>query len=107
MRRDSGDGKRRAPATLGDVVDSVLKNAGLTDRVAQAAVIPAWPALVGPQIAAVTEPMFLHQDGTLVVMVTTNAWMQELSLLEPELLRRVNADTSRPPVGKLRWVLRR
>jgi predicted nucleic acid-binding Zn ribbon protein len=75
--------------------------------VAQASVIPEWPRLVGPQIAMVTEPLHLLQDGTLVVTVTTSAWMQELSLLEPELLKTLNHDTSRPPVAKLRWTLRR
>jgi predicted nucleic acid-binding Zn ribbon protein len=107
VRGGDGDGRRRAPATLGDVLASVLSNAGLTDRVAQAAVIPEWPGLVGPQIAAVTEPVMLQQDGTLVVQVRTHAWMQELSLLEPELLRSLNRDTSRPPVARLRWTLAR
>lgn len=98
---------KRSPSKLGDVVASVLKHAGLTDRVAQAAVIPEWPALVGAQIAGVTEPLLLQQDGTLVVMVQTHAWMQELTLLEPQLLTRLNADPSRPPIVKLRWMLRR
>ncbi len=103
----ASDGKKRAVATLGDVLATVLKNAGLTDRVAQAAVIPEWPRLVGLQIAQVTEPVMLQQDGTLVVMVKTNAWMNELSLMEPELLRSLNRDTARLPVLKLRWMLRR
>ena len=98
---------KRKPQKLGDVVASVLKNAGLTDRVAQAAVIPEWPSVVGPQIAEVTEPLLLQQDGTLVVMVKTHAWMQELTFLEPELLTRMNADPARPPIVKLRWMLRR
>lgn len=98
------DGERRRPASVGDVLASVLARAGLTERVAQAGVIPAWPQLVGAQIAAVTEPVRLQADGTLVVRVRSHAWMQELSLLEPELLRQVNADPSRPPVARLRWV---
>jgi predicted nucleic acid-binding Zn ribbon protein len=102
-----GDAPKRSPAKVGDVVASVLLNAGLTDRVAQASVIPEWPSLVGPQIARVTEPMLLQQDGTLCVAVTTHAWMQELTLLEPELLRSLNRDTNRPPVARLRWMLRR
>jgi predicted nucleic acid-binding Zn ribbon protein len=101
------DDKKRAPAALSDVLASVLQNAGLTDRVAQAGVFPDWPRLVGGQIASVTEPVALQQDGTLVVMVTTHAWMQELTMLERELLKSINADSSRPPVTKLRWVPRR
>lgn len=99
--------RKRAPSALGDVVASVLQKAGLTDRIAQAAVIPEWPTLVGSQIAAVTEPMLLQQDGTLCVAVRTHAWMQELSLLEPELLRSLNRDPGRPPIMRLRWMLRR
>jgi len=106
-RGDGSDGKPRKPAAVGDVLASVLKHAGLTDRVAQASVIPEWPTLVGAQIAAVTEPVSIQQDGTLVVLVRTNAWMNELSLLEPELLKSLNRDRSRPPVTKLRWTLRR
>ena len=103
----SSDPKKRTPAKLGDVLASVLQHAGLTDRVAQAAVIPEWPSLVGSQIATVTEPLLLQQDGTLVVMVKTHAWMQELTFLEPELVRSLNRDTSRPPVRRLRWMLQR
>ncbi|MBL0937269.1 MAG: DUF721 domain-containing protein [Gemmatimonadaceae bacterium] len=99
--------RKRAPAKLGDVVASVLENAGLTGRVAQASVIPEWARLVGPQIAEVTEPLLLQQDGTLCVAVRTHAWMQELTLLEPELLNSVNKDPARPPIVKLRWLLRR
>jgi predicted nucleic acid-binding Zn ribbon protein len=102
-----GDGDKRKPTAIEDVIASVLRKAGLTDRVAQASVIPEWPRLVGGQIATVTEPLHLLQDGTLVVMVTTSAWMQELSLLEPELLKSLNYDQSRPAVTKLRWTLRR
>ncbi len=101
------DPKKRTPAALSEVLASVLQSAGLADRVAQAGVIPEWARLVGGQIATVTEPIGLQQDGTLIVMVATHAWMQELSLLEPELLKSLNADASRPPVAKLRWVLRR
>lgn len=97
---------RRDPSTVGDVLAAVLQKAGLTDRVAQAGVIPAWGSLVGPQIAAVTDPLLLQQDGTLCVAVTTHAWMQELTMLEPQLLRTLNADPSRPPIRRLRWLLR-
>jgi len=71
----------------------------------QARVIPEWPRLVGPQIAKVTEPQSISANGTLFVRVTTNAWMNELSLLEPELLRSLNADPGRQPVKRIRWLL--
>jgi predicted nucleic acid-binding Zn ribbon protein len=99
--------RKRKPQKLGDVVSGVLTTAGLSDRVAQAAVIPDWPSLVGPQIARVTEPLSVTRQGTLFVAVTTNGWMTELSLMEPELLRRLNQRTGRLQIRKIRWQIRR
>ena len=95
------------PTPLGDVLASVLAQAGITDRVAQASVVPEWGSLVGAQIAAVTEPLSVAPDGTLFVAVATHAWMTELSLLEPELLKQLNGVPGRPPIGRLRLVLKR
>jgi predicted nucleic acid-binding Zn ribbon protein len=99
--------KRRKPAAIGDVLAGLLKESGLAERVEQAGLIPEWPGLVGTQIAAVTEPMSIAADGTMFVNVTTNAWMNELSLMEPELLRALNAKEGRTPVKRIRWLLRR
>jgi len=100
-------GQKKKPAAVGDVLSSVLKESGLAERVEQARVVPEWERLVGPQIAAVTEPRSISPDGTLFVGVATNAWMTELSLLEPELLRSLNADAGRAPIKRIRWLLRR
>ena len=98
---------RKKPAAIGDVLAGVLQETGIAARVEQAGIIPEWRALVGAQIAAVAEPMSVTADGTLFVNVTTNAWMNELSLMEPELLRALNAKEGRAPVRRIRWLLRR
>ena len=98
------DRKKQTPQSIGSIVASWLGSSGLADRVDQAAVIPEWPRLVGPQIAAVTTPQSITANGTLFVRVTTNAWMNELSLLEPELLRSLNS-SDRVPIRRIRWVL--
>jgi predicted nucleic acid-binding Zn ribbon protein len=98
---------RKKPAALGDVLAGVLQQAGIAGRVEQAGIIPEWTALVGTQIANVTEPQSIAADGTLFVHVTTNAWMMELSLMEPELLRALNAKPDRIAVKKIRWLIRR
>ena len=98
---------KKKPEVVGSVLSSVLKESGLAERVEQARVVPEWPRLVGPQIALVTEPKSISPDGTLFVAVATNAWMTELSLLEPELLRSLNSDRGRAPIKRIRWLLRR
>jgi predicted nucleic acid-binding Zn ribbon protein len=99
--------KKRRPEAVGNVVAKWLHSTGLAERVDQAAVIPEWPRLVGPQIAAVTTPKSITANGTLFVEVATNAWMNELSLLEPELLRSLNAAEGRAGIRRIRWLLAR
>ena len=96
---------KRRPTPIATVVAGWLGDSGLARRVTQAAAIPEWPKLVGPQIAAVTEPQSITANGTLFVKVSTNAWMNELSLLEPELLRSLNSEPDRPPIKRIRWML--
>lgn len=99
--------KKRRPRKLGDVVGDVLSRAGIADRIEQATVIPEWRSLVGAQIANATEPLSVTPQGTLFVAVKTNAWMTELSLMEPELLRRLNERTGRLSIKKIRWQIQR
>jgi predicted nucleic acid-binding Zn ribbon protein len=98
--------KKNRPEPVASVVANFLAQRGLSDRVEQAGIIPEWARLVGDQIAAVTEPRSVSANGTLFVSVTTNAWMTELSLLEPELLRSLNAEIGRVPIRRIRWLLR-
>jgi predicted nucleic acid-binding Zn ribbon protein len=99
--------KKKRPEMLGDVMGKMLSKSGLSDRMKQASVIPDWRSLVGPQIAKVTEPLSVTRQGTLFVAVTTNAWMTELSLMEPELLRRLNERTGNLTIKRIRWQIQR
>jgi predicted nucleic acid-binding Zn ribbon protein len=107
MSRRPGTPRGSRPAPIASVIRDYLRSAGLTDRVEQAGLIPEWPRLVGPQVAAVTEPLRITADGTLFVAVTTNPWMAELSLMEPQLLAAINVVPGRVPVKKIRWQAKR
>jgi predicted nucleic acid-binding Zn ribbon protein len=101
------EGKKKRPEAVGHILANVLGSTGIAERVIQAGVIPEWPSLVGQQIAAVTTPKSITANGTMFVEVTTNAWMNELSLLEPELLRSLNTKPGRGPIRRIRWLLAR
>jgi predicted nucleic acid-binding Zn ribbon protein len=88
-------------------MSDVLRKAGVADRVAQANVIAEWQTLVGPQIAKATQPLSVTAQGTLFVAVTTNAWMTELSMMEPDLLRRLNERSGRLQIKRIRWQIQR
>jgi predicted nucleic acid-binding Zn ribbon protein len=74
---------------VGEALQGYFAGKGITRRVKQAAVIADWPELVGPQIAEVTRPISIAQDGTLFVAVASSAWMQELQLMAPSIVRQL------------------
>jgi predicted nucleic acid-binding Zn ribbon protein len=93
----------RRPATLADALASYLKQSGFSKRLQQAGIIEAWGELVGPQIAAVTAPESVTLDGVLRVRVASAAWANELSLMSPRILARLNAGRQ-GRVKEIRWV---
>ena len=107
MRKREPNEKKRKPEALGNVLGAFLKDSKLEARVEAAQVVPEWESLVGPQIAKVTKPISVTRDGTLFVAVKTNGWMNELSLMEPQLLRALNAKAGQVRVKKIRLQLMR
>ena len=99
--------KRRRPVPIAEALTGYLKRRGLAKRMEQAEAIVDWPSAVGPQIAAVTQPISVTPDGTLFIAVSTHSWMTELSLMEPELLAALNSVEGREKVRKIRFQLRR
>ncbi len=91
------------PVPLAEALQAFLKRSGLVRRIGQAGVLEEWPELVGPQIAQVTAPESVSQDGLLKVRVKTAAWAAELSLMTPQILARVNAGRAGRIKG-IRWI---
>jgi predicted nucleic acid-binding Zn ribbon protein len=95
------------PVAVGEALAGYLNRTGLARRVGQAQVIPDWPRLVGPQIAAVTTPESVTPDGVLFVRVTTSSWMNELQLMTPDIMARINAGRGAGHIATIRWLLSR
>ena len=93
------------PVKVGEAIARYLKRAGLADRVAQATVVEQWPALVGAQIARAALPESVTQDGTLFVRVKSAAWRQELSLMTPEIMAKLNAGRKHGRIERIRWIV--
>jgi predicted nucleic acid-binding Zn ribbon protein len=89
---------------VGEALRAYLSKSGLGLRLAQAQVIPDWPTLVGPQIAAVTAPESVTPDGTLFVRVATSPWMTELQLMAPQIMAAINTGRG-ARIKTIRWLL--
>lgn len=99
--------QKSRPVAVAEALQGYLKRTGLARRVGQAQMIPDWPGLVGPQIAAVATPESITPDGVLFVRVTTSSWMNELQLMTPDIIARVNAGRGAGRISAIRWLLSR
>ena len=104
-RDDANRSRANKPRAIADALAELLNARGLDDDVARAGVLDAWSKIVGPQIAAVTKPRIITDDGTLVVGVKTNAWIQELTMMERQLIEKLAIGAPKAGVKKLRWEL--
>jgi len=97
--------KAARPARVSEVLAGYLKTSGLAQRVEQAGVVTGWASLVGPTIARAAMPESVTQDGTLFVRVKSSAWRQELSLMTPDIMARINAGRKRGRIERIRWIV--
>ena len=104
-KRSDGQTARRSdgPTPIGDAIKKYTASAGLARRIDLALVVDEWPKLVGPQIAAVTRAESVTPDGILRVRVVSSAWANELSLMMPKIMARLNAGR-RGRIRELRYI---
>lgn len=96
--------KRKPMIPIAEALEQWKAQSGIKKRLEQAAILADWPALVGPQIAAVTRCEAITPDGQLRVRVATTAWAQELRLMTPRLIARLNAGRKGRIEG-IRWTI--
>ncbi|WP_198373417.1 DUF721 domain-containing protein [Roseomonas rosulenta] len=105
MARDQED--RRflgGPRPLGALVPALTRPAFKRKSPAGAQIMADWPALVGPALAAVSQPVRLS-SGTLTLACSGPVAM-ELQHLAPQLAGRINAALGRVAVERFRFVQR-
>ena len=92
---------RRSPRAvslpLGAIRDELAPQTLLAD------IQRAWPEAVGATIAAEAQPT-AERGGTLTVSCSASVWAQELDLMAPSILKRLNSLLRRGEVSRLRCV---
>jgi len=81
----------RGPERVGDLLGSLLDEAGIRTDLDRQSALSQWEASVGETIAGVTHARSVA-EGTLVVEVRSSAWLMELNMMKGEILARLNAD---------------
>lgn len=95
--------RKEGPVRLGRILDGVLSDCGLNDRLAERELLLAWNQIAGERLAAHVRAVDLR-EGVLWLDTDHGAWRQEVSLLLPRILRECNARSGEGTVKEIRWV---
>jgi predicted nucleic acid-binding Zn ribbon protein len=91
---------RRAPRPLSFALDRVTR--GLAPATVLARVQGCWADAVGDVVSSEARPVS-ERDGVITVACRSSVWAQELELLGPELLDKLNALLGDAAVAQLRF----
>jgi predicted nucleic acid-binding Zn ribbon protein len=91
--------RRRAPRSAGSAVAALAE--GLSPATGLAALQRVWPEAVGELVAAQAHPTS-ERAGVVVVTCSSSVWAQELTLMAPDLVARLNAALGAENVQELR-----
>lgn len=92
---------RRAPRSLGFALGDLADE--LAPETLLAEVQRVWPGAVGDAIAAEAQPS-AERGGVVTVSCSASVWAQELDLMAPQIVERLNSGLSRGSVARLRCV---
>jgi predicted nucleic acid-binding Zn ribbon protein len=81
---------------------AILKAAGASEEVAEAACIAAWKHVVGEGLGSYAIPVQL-QNKKLVVIVEDNIWQRQLEQMRGQLLFRLNSLLGQTLVKSIEW----
>lgn len=101
MTRQKRPPMKRA-ATAGDLLGQFLQQAGLAGKLHAYESWRVWDEVVGPLIAAHAQPARIR-DGVLEVRVDQAVWMQQLQLMKPKILSRLNERLGGEPIADIFW----
>ena len=89
--------------TIGETLAEYFGRHGLVRRINQASIVTDWAELVGEQVATVSEPDSVDKSGTLRVRVESAAWLQELQLMSPTIIKDLAIRGKR--IKRIHWML--
>lgn len=79
------------PKLIGNLINSVLKQLGIDQKLKQFEIIDIWAKVVGEQISKVAKAETIR-GGKLYVSVEHSTWRNELIYMKNELIDKLNAE---------------
>lgn len=85
---------------LSKTLAGILKARGLEGRLHEYRIFALWDRTVGPAIARHAQPRTLR-GRKLALVVDSPAWMQQLTLMKPEIIEKLNRELGRETIGDI------
>lgn len=99
--------RKSHPTAVGDVLAEMFRSRPeYAAKARQYQIWGAWPQIVGESIARHATPIRM-QETTLLVGVRDSVWLQELTMLRPQLLAKIHAVVDPALVTEIRLILAR
>ncbi len=92
--------RMRKAVSAGELLEKLLHSFGLDKRLQQYSALVIWDEVVGAQIAAHARPSKIR-GAVLEVCVDQPAWMQQLQLMKPQLLQKLNEHPAEPGIKEI------
>ena len=80
---------KRAAESVGDILGRLSRNRRWGKRVFESKALMIWEDVVGESLRAHTRPVRV-KEGRMVVAVEDSVWKQEISLLQGEIIEKLN-----------------
>jgi len=95
--------RKEGPVPLGSILDGVLADCGLDDRLAERSLLTAWPEIVGPRLAEHVRAVDIRET-VLFLDADHGAWRQEITLLLPRIKKQCVERFGEDAVTDIRWI---
>ena len=89
--------------SLGTAISDLVQTLGIGKRIREYDAVAEWGRAVGEQVARVTEARSIKQ-GVLVIRVSNGPWRNELQMLKPEIIQKVNKALGEEVVKDIHFV---
>jgi hypothetical protein len=92
----------RRAARAGSIISQLFEARGMERKLREYRAWEVWEQVVGAQIASHARPLRLR-DGVLEVRVDQPIWMQQLRLMAPQILAKLNQALGEELVKEIFW----
>ena len=93
---------RKEVKSIGELILKNLRAQGLETPLQQKRLIAAWPEVMGEMIADYTQDLYIRNQ-TLNVRLTNPALRADLSLMRPEIVKKLNAAVGSQVIADIRF----